>query len=352
MSDDSAPGWDAIDLALKPLYGDQEPLHWAPPLHHMLGGADPLDGISAYRRAEPLPHWHFVTYGFTELYAKDTSDAEISGYGFELTFRLRAASSEESPPTWALSFLQNLARYVFSSGNAFDAGHYMHLNGPIALGSDTKIWAIVLTPDPELPAIDTLHGRLQFLQVVGITLDELAAIKAWDAASFLGLIKPHVPLFVTDLGRSSLTDDSTIAEVVQSQVRKDGSSTDSIFVGTARWRVDKGLLRPAKLVLTLGANGVADFRAVLPGRLPHGRSFMVASKDQTITFTLSDQCSWESRRQANMTVYLTPDAATDLVRVILPKRGSYSMSAFPNLSILVVPSEIKDAKGNVIDVIG
>ncbi|KAG1606612.1 hypothetical protein G6F45_013943 [Rhizopus arrhizus] len=38
----------------------------------------------------PVPHWHYITYGFSELYAKESSDADASGYGSELTFRLAA----------------------------------------------------------------------------------------------------------------------------------------------------------------------------------------------------------------------------------------------------------------------
>ena len=72
-----------------------------------------------------------MTYGFSELYEKDTDDLEVSGYGFELTFRLGATAGEETPPDWPISLLQNLARYVFSSGNVFEAAHYMDLHSPI-----------------------------------------------------------------------------------------------------------------------------------------------------------------------------------------------------------------------------
>lgn len=350
--DDSAPGWNAIDGALRPIYGDQEPLHWAPTLHHRLGGSDPLDGISAYRRAEPLPHWHFITYGFSELYAKESDDPKFSGFGFELTFRLRAASLDESPPTWALNFLQNLARYVFSSGHPFDVGHYMHLNGPIESGSETKIRAIVLTSDPELPAIETPNGHLQFLQVVGITLDELTAVKAWNAASFLELAASHLPLFITDLNRSSLTDDSQIAEAVQMGVQRDGSSTAFLFVGAASWQLKKGLFRADRLILTLGANGVIDLKAVLPARLPHGEDLRVASKERSITFTPADQCSWTLAEEGAITVCLTPAAAAEMARAIVPKQGAYTLTTFPNLCIEVVRTEIKDPQGKVVEVIG
>ena len=57
---DAAPGWDAIDAALIRHYADQEPLHWGTTIKHMLGGPDPIDGISAYfSEAGGKRHLHF-----------------------------------------------------------------------------------------------------------------------------------------------------------------------------------------------------------------------------------------------------------------------------------------------------
>ncbi|GAA3863289.1 suppressor of fused domain protein [Tessaracoccus defluvii] len=98
--DDSAPGWDAIDAALLPLYPEQEPGHYGS-LPGMAGGNNPLQGISVYRRTDPVPHWHFVTYGFTELFGKETDDPETSGFGFELTMRLAAPEESGQLPSRA-----------------------------------------------------------------------------------------------------------------------------------------------------------------------------------------------------------------------------------------------------------
>jgi hypothetical protein len=46
VEDDRAPGWDAINAALRPLYGGQESGHWAPTIPRALGGQDPLDGAA------------------------------------------------------------------------------------------------------------------------------------------------------------------------------------------------------------------------------------------------------------------------------------------------------------------
>lgn len=45
-----------------------------------------------------------------------TGPQAISGFGFELTFRLRREPEETAPPTWPAALMQALARYVFQSG--------------------------------------------------------------------------------------------------------------------------------------------------------------------------------------------------------------------------------------------
>lgn len=173
-----AIGWNAIDQTLAQIYGEREPKHYGTILPMMLGGDHPLQGISVYKNLLPIPHYHFVTYGCSELYEKESDDHEISGFGFELTFRLACDSGDpDEPPPWPLDFLQNLARYVFESGNAFDERHHMTLNGPIAIGQATKITAIMLILDLELQEIETRNGRVKFLQIVGLCEDEYGLIQ-------------------------------------------------------------------------------------------------------------------------------------------------------------------------------
>jgi len=194
--EDDAPGWSAIDASLAALYGDQEPQHMGTVLSYQLGGRDPLDGISAYYREHPVPHWHYVTYGFSELYDKEQEDENVSGFGFELTFRLRTATGATEAPTWVFSLLQNLARYVFKTGNAFKPGETMPANGPIALDTDTRIWSMAMTSDPELPALQTPNGHLEFIQVVGLTVEEASAATQWSAQHLLDTLLPHMPLWI------------------------------------------------------------------------------------------------------------------------------------------------------------
>jgi len=76
---EQSPGWDAITRAAEQHYGDQEPRHWGTLIKWALGGPDPLDGVSCW---EAVDHWHYVSYGLSELYEKSSSIAEESGFGW------------------------------------------------------------------------------------------------------------------------------------------------------------------------------------------------------------------------------------------------------------------------------
>lgn len=338
-NDADAPGWDAIDKALQTIYGDQKPLHWGTALPASQGGSDPIDGISAYLHDGPPPHWHLVTYGFSELYGKEGSAPDVSGFGFELTLRLPVESADAPPPDWALDFLQNLGRYVFESGNAFGPGHHMCLNGPIDPGRDTPIQAIFFSLDPELPPIQTPNGSLTFLQITGATLDELAAAKAWDTRKLLGLMASRFPFLVTDLGRSSAMDSPAIRAAVAEGAARDGSSTGALFVDAARWSVTQEAGGEERLRLTLGANSLRDFRALLPGRIPFGRELVIASGEGSVVLAPSERCAWAITSEGEARVELTADAALALASAAETGDGLYATPAFPELAIEVERSE-------------
>jgi len=202
---EAAPGWDAIDQSLCRIYGKQEPMHWGTVIKAILGGPDPIDGISAYEsNAAPIPHFHFCSYGFTSLYYdEDSVGKDFSRFGFELTFRLVNRGEERDELAWVCDLIQNLARYVFESGRWFEEHHWIPANGPIKLDTDTDMVGLIFVRDPELPPMDTPHGRVEFLQMVGVTTSELEDIKAkrrtvQEVAAFL---REQNPLLVTDLNR-------------------------------------------------------------------------------------------------------------------------------------------------------
>lgn len=204
-AEDAAPGWDAIDKRLKEVYGGQEPKHYGTLIKHMLGGPDPIDGISIYEcRDGATDHLHFCTYGYSSLYYDEESvGKDFSRFGFEMTFRLASALPPSKEPMWVCNLLQNLARYVFQSGKWFENYHWIPANGPICLDADTDLVGLAFATDPILGKINTPHGQVEFLQGFGITAAELAQLKQ-DRGTAEALVERHRvmnPLLITDLSR-------------------------------------------------------------------------------------------------------------------------------------------------------
>ncbi|MET7419241.1 suppressor of fused domain protein [Dactylosporangium sp. NPDC005555] len=342
-----APGWDAIDAALERLYPGVEPKHYATLRKWSLGGADPLDGISFYARETPVPHWHIVSYGMSELYSAPNPDAEWSGWGYEFTFRVRRSPGETEPPVWAANFLQNLARYNFSSGNGFAANLQVDLNGPIALGYQTLIRAVAFVEDPELGTIDTPFGRVRFLQVFGLTLDEHAATQTWSVEAVLKLAAAYAPLFVTDLRRKSFTGIRDFADKVAAGRRRDGSSTGSLAVAEFAWLPDGDGYR-----LIVGAHAVERIAAILRGRLRFGRTFVVDGPDSSVEFSSGSYGLGAGNDSHILRIVLTDEALDHLTGVLVPLSGVSPVPEAPGLIVDVRQSLIRDSDGNVVERIG
>jgi hypothetical protein len=312
---------------------------------YALGGPDPIHGISAYKVAAPGPHWHFVTYGFSELWEKESADPDVSGYGFEMTFRLACKARDKRPPTWAFNFLQNLGRYVFETGNTFGVGHTLPLNGPIAEGADTRIHAVSFCHDPQLPPIDTPNGRVEFLQVVGLTMDELEAISSWNAAAFLDLRKHDNPLLLTDLGRKSWLNDADFAAQVARRSKRDGSSCGWLAI---ELKCDTGS-DPVKV--SVQAIAVDGMKRRLLSRLPYGRELTLNGKDATVIFRPGKQSRLKLVEDA-VSVTLREDHLVEFAQALEPRAGVYPVPGLKNLVIRVLKTQIKDRDGKVVDTVG
>lgn len=217
FSEDDAPGWDAIEGALGKIYDPANERHYSSQLHASLGGEDYLDGVSIFDSVEGAPHRHVVSFGMSELYYDPQSaQEEFSGWGFEFSMRIApftddpdskssdsAVASHE--PFWAISLMQNLAKYVYKSKKWFEAYHFIPTNSPLRLNTDTKLVGVAFAPDPILGGIDTPNGRVEFLQMVGITQRELDWLHEDPTTGrverLIGMMREDNPLLITDLKR-------------------------------------------------------------------------------------------------------------------------------------------------------
>ena len=329
---DATPGWDALSRHLDALYGGVEPQHWGTIVRWRLGGPDPLDGVSAYDSAGPPRHWHYASYGLSDLYEKELEDPARSGWGLELTFRLARRAGQDEAPIWPVNFLQNLARYIFDSGNVLWPGHHMDVNGPIAIEERTDLKAAVFVEDPELGAIDTPHGSVRFVQVVGITLDELDALRRWNTDAMVDLYRRNNPLLVTDLGRPSILADPEIAAEIETGRRRDGSSMAGVYLETLSWTESAD-----QLLVTIGAAALEDWGIMLEGRVALGHEASFFGPEQRLDLVPGDVFGWHRHEEGSMAVTLPPSVASQLAS-LGERPGGQTWPEAPGLIVHVEPS--------------
>lgn len=171
-------GWDAIDEETKRVYPDQNnPKHYAPPITWRCGGKDPLDGISVFDGGE---YWHFVTYGLSELYEKETDDNEWSGYGMEFTFKLKKDNyeDEEKEIKCICKLLQQIARITFETGDIFNSFESLYTGQTVGIDSKqvSNITGFITIPDTKFQTLNTKNGKVEFIEFIGVTNNELLAI--------------------------------------------------------------------------------------------------------------------------------------------------------------------------------
>ncbi|MGC4120139.1 MAG: suppressor of fused domain protein [Myxococcales bacterium] len=338
VEEPESPGWDAIHGALRKVYGDTEPLHWGTVLPAMLGGNDPLDGISAYRSEfGGRAHWHFVTFGYSELYAKESENKDVSGYGYEMTIRVVDPEAAKEPPKWVLSLLQNLARYVFRTGNAFGVGHHTTLNGPIALERQTLLEAAAFVADPQLPGVDTPNGHVDFIQLVGLTDDEYDATKSWDTLKLLQLAAERDPAMLTDLPRESWLEDPEFKKKVDEGTARDGSSMDLFYATKGCLDVDGELP-----VLGVAANALDDLKRLIRGRLEFEKTAMMAWPSGMAMLTAGKLTDVIKDEEGPVGLELAlPDRKAILDLPV--KRGDYPLPS-GRAVIRIIPIEILDGE--------
>ena len=200
---DWAPGWDAIDSEFARIYPDQKPMHFGTEMHAraMFGGDQYLDGYSIFQ--SPKGYMHIVTYGMSELYVnEELFGGEWNKWGYEMTMKVRGNDARQC--MWAINLMAYLARFTYTSNNYFSVNQYLGLGGHALDGGNSEITALLVVADTEAQTQDTVYGRTEFLQLVGITQPELLALKqnperVSELVEKLRLLNPD---FVTDMNRT------------------------------------------------------------------------------------------------------------------------------------------------------
>jgi suppressor of fused len=119
---------DPITACCLKIYPDQKNvLQAVSQTKYWTGGQDPIDYINIYINNEgTTSYFHYVSLGLSDLYGderlfkilKNNNGDHPSGYGFELTIKVKINQSDEikNPPTWPFKLMQSLARYIYNGG--------------------------------------------------------------------------------------------------------------------------------------------------------------------------------------------------------------------------------------------
>ena len=199
-----APGWDVIENEFARIYPGQEPKHYATNMvsRAMFGGDNYLDGYSIY--SSPKGYKHIVTFGMTELYTDEESfGGEWNKWGYEMTIKLKEETEENC--MWAIDMLSNLARYTYTQNRFFEPYQYISGDGEsLHTGVESDITALLIISDTEAQTQDTIYGKTEFIQLVGITENELQALMEDrnNIHKLYEMIKKDNPDFVTDMKRT------------------------------------------------------------------------------------------------------------------------------------------------------
>lgn len=308
-------GGDDPGLAAAAAYADR--IVGGPPRQVFSPHRAAVDQVRLYALEDP-PGWLLVTLGLADL-------------GFELTLCLPRAGlprTDEVLPTWAVDLLVSLAAYARRSGHGFAAGHQVDLRGPIKLGSDSAITAAAVASDPALGRL----GQVEFLQLVGLTGDELELCRSWRTDAVVELLRRRDPRLTTVLDRPSLLDDPALRELAEAGVAADGSALDELRVGSLTWR-----RRRRVLVVTMGAGAATALGPALRRKLDHsGAVFPVIGDGGEMRFTLGAADGWRLDGDSVL-VEVSAESVEPLAALFTGQTGTGSLPSLAGLRFTVTP---------------
>ena len=143
--------------------------------------------------------WVYVTSGMSNPWESDEPQ-DYSGFGVEFVLETEQAS------TWAINVLLTLMAYnlMLASGQMGEPGLLDYGDRiPFALSDD--IAAMVIAPTFQLPEnIDIKSGRVDFLQIVGVTEAELTHAQETSSEALIELLIEETGGLITAKQRKSV----------------------------------------------------------------------------------------------------------------------------------------------------
>ena len=106
-------------------------------------------------------------------------------------------------PFWVVQLMNNLGRFVNETKVWFDEYQFLPLGGPIRTDSETDIVGLAFIKDDDLDEIDTPHGKVTFIQMIGLNSEQLKRLEdnstKEEIMSVIAEIKSVNPKFVCEI---------------------------------------------------------------------------------------------------------------------------------------------------------
>lgn len=199
---DQAVGALSIENKLKEMYGDLQPRFYSPQVMSFQGGNDLIDGVAIYDNDN---FKHLVSYGMSHLYYnEEAAGQEYSKWGLEFSFRVKPFEADgEDDPFWVIQLMNNLASFINETKVWFEEYQFLPLGGTIRAETETDIVGVAFINDIDLGEIDTPHGKVNFLQLVGLNSTQLKRLEdnssKEEVKAVLDEIRLTNPKFICEL---------------------------------------------------------------------------------------------------------------------------------------------------------
>ena len=263
------------------------------------------------------PHWHLLTEGLGQR-------------GYELSVRVQREKEEFAPPAWAVNLLSTLIARAKAGQLSADTNQVMVLAQGVAPGTDSELFGVVFTADPEAPGLVTAHDHLPILLAVPVTRDEARAVREWSPPALVEVLGKVDPLLITLLDRPSLLQSPRARILIEQRMEKEGSSLSTMTASTSQ------ASKTGEVVTwRLSVDGVDTLCSLLKGRIAHQRPFSVVSGASRVEVVNGDPALVELSKRA-LTMKLTLVAARQVRSLLKSKPGNYTFEQLPNFVLTVV----------------
>lgn len=272
-----------------------------------------LDYVYALPSTAIVPHWHLVTEGL-----------EARELGMELTLRVPRAPEDQEPPEWAIRLLVTMGNSM-REGGPVSPGDTQHLDFPV---STTEILpAACFLEDVEHVSVTTPEGEIAFVQLFGLTRDEIDLLTLWSAIDFVEELRKEDGALLTDPRRRCTLEDPERRAMFEARVRE-GTSHRRIV------RADAVFGRRGALFGVYVSISTAEVivRELLPRVRYGGGGCLETPTGAVVVFEHAAASRWDFDPEAGVALWLTEDDAQTLEDEMVGA-GSYVLPSLNGFEI-------------------